>query len=257
MSRPSDDDNDDYEEYVPAKRRKADAARNAAAVASRRGAVGLAAAADAGGRSSRWCVPNRGEAEKQRGQASATAAAPTTGTAGGRKTLLDEAAELKARFEVQEQTDAQRMAEAEAHLLAEVEKKTALKSVAELASGVLYTEPMKSSWRAPRFLLDAPASHHDAVREQHHVLVEGEDVPPCCVSFAEMKLPKPIMRELKRRGIKRPTPIQMQGLPAVLAGRDLIGISFTGSGKTMVFAFPPPTRPPASAKRTPSSCQSP
>jgi ATP-dependent RNA helicase DDX41 len=238
MSRPSDDDNDDYEEYVPAKRRKADAARNAAAVASRRGAVGLAAAADAGGRSSRWCVPNRGEAEKQRGQASATAAAPTTGTAGGRKTLLDEAAELKARFEVQEQTDAQRMAEAEAHLLAEVEKKTALKSVAELASGVLYTEPMKSSWRAPRFLLDAPASHHDAVREQHHVLVEGEDVPPCCVSFAEMKLPKPIMRELKRRGIKRPTPIQMQGLPAVLAGRDLIGISFTGSGKTMVFALP-------------------
>lgn len=31
---------------------------------------------------------------------------------------------------------------------------------------------------------------------------------------------------------------QVQGLPAVLSGRDMIGIAFTGSGKTMVFALP-------------------
>lgn len=111
-------------------------------------------------------------------------------------------------------------AEEEAQVLAEVDKKTALKSVAELASGIVYTEPMKSSWRAPRFLINAPEDHHKAVRERHHILIEGdspstssEDVPPCCVSpccvsFAEMKLPKPVMLELRRRGIKLPTPIQ-------------------------------------------------
>jgi ATP-dependent RNA helicase DDX41 len=33
-------------------------------------------------------------------------------------------------------------------------------------------------------------------------------------------------------------PIQIQGLPAVLSGRDLIGIAYTGSGKTLVFTLP-------------------
>jgi ATP-dependent RNA helicase DDX41 len=30
----------------------------------------------------------------------------------------------------------------------------------------------------------------------------------------------------------------MQGVPAILAGRDMIGIAFTGSGKTLVFGLP-------------------
>jgi hypothetical protein len=39
---------------------------------------------------------------------------------------------------------------------------------------------------------------------------------------------------LAEKGIKRPSPIQIQGIPAALSGRDIIGISFTGSG---VFVF--------------------
>ena len=34
------------------------------------------------------------------------------------------------------------------------------------------------------------------------------------------------------------TPIQMQGIPAVLGKRDIIGIAPTGSGKTLSFALP-------------------
>ncbi len=30
----------------------------------------------------------------------------------------------------------------------------------------------------------------------------------------------------------------MQGLPVILSGRDMIGIAFTGSGKTLVFSLP-------------------
>lgn len=231
-----DDDDGGYEEYVPVKRRKAEVARSASAAASRRGAAGLAAAASRGfSRRSHWAVPNR---EREPNDAGSAPAPATPAGAETPKTLLDEAAELKVRFEKQEKSEAQKAEEEEAKVLAEVEKKTALKSVAELASGVVYTEPMKTTWRAPRFLLDAPAAHHAAVREKHHILVDGETVPPCCVSFAEMKLPKPVIRELRRRGIKRPTPIQMQGLPTALAGRDMIGISFTGSGKTVVFTLP-------------------
>jgi len=49
----------------------------------------------------------------------------------------------------------------------------------------------------------------------------------------------PILDYLDERNIKRrPTPIQMQGLPVALAGRDMVGIAFTGSGKTMTFSLP-------------------
>lgn len=68
--------------------------------------------------------------------------------------------------------------------------------------------------------------------------MEGESIPPPIRSFAEMCLPRVVVEELASRGIVKPTPIQMQGLPAVLSGRDMIGIAFTGSGKTMVFALP-------------------
>lgn len=53
-----------------------------------------------------------------------------------------------------------------------------------------------------------------------------------------MKLPESIVKHLTDKGIKNPTPIQMQGIPLVMSGRDLIGIAFTGSGKTLVFTLP-------------------
>merc|ERR1719231_130191 len=53
-----------------------------------------------------------------------------------------------------------------------------------------------------------------------------------------MRLPKGLLEGLKLKGIQRPTQIQMQGLPSVLSGRDMIGIAFTGSGKTLVFGVP-------------------
>ncbi len=51
-------------------------------------------------------------------------------------------------------------------------------------------------------------------------------------------MPAGILRILADKGIKKPTPIQIQGLPVALAGRDMIGIAFTGSGKTLVFTLP-------------------
>merc|ERR1719231_240441 len=53
-----------------------------------------------------------------------------------------------------------------------------------------------------------------------------------------MRLPKGLLEGLKMKGIQRPTQIQMQGIPAVMSGRDMIGIAFTGSGKTLVFGLP-------------------
>ncbi|VDM47186.1 unnamed protein product [Toxocara canis] len=53
-----------------------------------------------------------------------------------------------------------------------------------------------------------------------------------------MKLPPPVIRALREKKIICPTVIQMQGIPVVLSGRDMIGIASTGSGKTLTFALP-------------------
>ncbi|HEX5548142.1 MAG TPA: DEAD/DEAH box helicase, partial [Ktedonobacterales bacterium] len=45
-------------------------------------------------------------------------------------------------------------------------------------------------------------------------------------------------RALARQGIEAPTPIQAQTIPPLLAGRDVIGQSRTGSGKTIAFGLP-------------------
>jgi ATP-dependent RNA helicase DDX41 len=76
------------------------------------------------------------------------------------------------------------------------------------------------------------------VRENFHILTSGDDVPPPVTRFADLKLPRVILDELQSSGITRPTPIQMQGLPAILSGRDIIGVAFTGSGKSLTFALP-------------------
>jgi len=43
---------------------------------------------------------------------------------------------------------------------------------------------------------------------------------------------------IQRSGFERPTPIQAQAVPAIMSGRDLIGIAKTGSGKTLAFLLP-------------------
>ena len=57
-------------------------------------------------------------------------------------------------------------------------------------------------------------------------------------TFAELNLPEAVLRVLGESGYVNPTPIQEQAIPAVLAGRDIIGAAQTGTGKTAAFALP-------------------
>ncbi len=56
--------------------------------------------------------------------------------------------------------------------------------------------------------------------------------------FDELGLAEPILRALHERNYDTPTPIQRQAIPALLEGRDLLGIAQTGTGKTAAFALP-------------------
>src|SRR5262245_17952026 len=57
-------------------------------------------------------------------------------------------------------------------------------------------------------------------------------------SFRDFSLAEPITRALTQENYVTPTPIQRDAIPLVRAGRDLIGIAQTGTGKTAAFALP-------------------
>ena len=58
------------------------------------------------------------------------------------------------------------------------------------------------------------------------------------VSFAELDLAPEVLDAVRDAGYTHPTPIQQQAIPLALAGRDLIGLAQTGTGKTAGFTLP-------------------
>lgn len=58
------------------------------------------------------------------------------------------------------------------------------------------------------------------------------------MSFSVLGLSAPLVRAVDAAGYSEPTPVQVQAIPPVLEGRDLLGCSQTGSGKTAAFALP-------------------
>jgi ATP-dependent RNA helicase RhlE len=57
-------------------------------------------------------------------------------------------------------------------------------------------------------------------------------------TFTDLGLAAPLLKTLAAEGYETPTPIQAQAIPPVLAGKDLLGIAQTGTGKTAAFALP-------------------
>ena len=60
------------------------------------------------------------------------------------------------------------------------------------------------------------------------------DVPP----FSELGLSPALLETVEGLGYESPSPIQALTIPAALSGRDIVGLSETGSGKTAAFALP-------------------
>jgi len=58
------------------------------------------------------------------------------------------------------------------------------------------------------------------------------------MSFQNLGLSKPLLDALAAKNYTKATPIQMQAIPTVLTGRDLLGIAQTGTGKTAAFMLP-------------------
>uniref|UniRef100_A0A7N0ZUF0 RNA helicase n=1 Tax=Kalanchoe fedtschenkoi TaxID=63787 RepID=A0A7N0ZUF0_KALFE len=197
-------DDDDYVEYIPVAKRRAMEAQK---ILQRKG--NASAMED--------------ESDKQ---------AP----AEAKPSLLVKASQLKR--DLPEITPAEQMVQQEKEMIEHLSDRKTLMSVRELAKGITYTEPLLTGWKPPLPIRRMSNKACDALRKQWHIIVDGEDIPPPIKNFKDMRFPEPILERLKDKGITQPTPIQVQGLPVILSGRDMIGIAFTGSGKTLVFVLP-------------------
>ncbi len=56
--------------------------------------------------------------------------------------------------------------------------------------------------------------------------------------FEPLDLAPAVLSALEKIGYEQPSPIQAQSIPHLLAGRDLLGVAQTGTGKTAAFALP-------------------
>ncbi|KAI9434021.1 P-loop containing nucleoside triphosphate hydrolase protein [Lactarius indigo] len=217
-------DDDNYEPYVP--------------VAQRRQAK-LAKLSALGSSSGRDKSQEAREAEDERENEEQEEERRREKVRRGRA-LLVEAQEVhsKKASEDAKKTEAEKAEEADAQILAAIASRKKLASDRELAKGILYTEALRTSWTPPRYIRARSDENNQKIREKYHIIVDGEDIPPPIDSFADMKLPHPLLKFLKSKRITTPTPIQLQGIPVAFSGRDMIGIAFTGSGKTLAFCLP-------------------
>ncbi|MDR3323105.1 MAG: DEAD/DEAH box helicase [Zoogloeaceae bacterium] len=81
------------------------------------------------------------------------------------------------------------------------------------------------------FEVEPQASEPVGVRAQ-------KAVPEAIESFSQLGLSDPIVQALTEVGYETPSPIQAECIPILQAGRDLLGMAQTGTGKTAAFALP-------------------
>lgn len=84
------------------------------------------------------------------------------------------------------------------------------------------------------------SDRHDA--DQHQTggsdPAQGQAPAEATPTFADLDLPAVLQRAVAGLGFTTPSPIQEQAIPALLAGRDVIGVAQTGTGKTAAFGLP-------------------
>lgn len=77
-----------------------------------------------------------------------------------------------------------------------------------------------------------------AHKSKPHKAEEVEPAPPAASAFSGLGLSEGLLKAVAEAGYSEPTPIQVQAVPLILSGRDIIGLAQTGTGKTAAFTLP-------------------
>ncbi|XP_014203778.1 ATP-dependent RNA helicase p62 isoform X2 [Copidosoma floridanum] len=75
-------------------------------------------------------------------------------------------------------------------------------------------------------------------RDTNSITLKGDKLPNPIQLFEEGNFPEYVMQGIKKQGYSEPTPIQAQGWPIAMSGKNMVGIAQTGSGKTLAYVLP-------------------
>jgi len=141
-----------------------------------------------------------------------------------------------------EESESERSGSDSEDLIAMTAKRLAKrKDVPTVDHNTMTYEPFrKDFFIEPVELSELTEEEVDMIRlELDGIKVQGKNPPKPIQKWTQFGLP-PGVFEVIRKILKyeKPSPIQAQGIPAIMSGRDVIGIARTGSGKTIAFLLP-------------------
>ena len=128
----------------------------------------------------------------------------------------------------------------EKDILALAQSKTKKKELTMVDHSTAHYEPFKK-----KFYIETPEiaemtnEEVQAYREElDGIRIRGVDCPKPIKKWSQCGLDVRILDIIKKCQYVQPTPIQAQAIPAIMGGRDVIGVAKTGSGKTIAFLLP-------------------
>lgn len=106
-------------------------------------------------------------------------------------------------------------------------------------SRVKYESFRKEFYIPPPDIAAMTEEEADLLRlELDSIKIRGVDCPKPVTKWSHYGLPASCLDVIKRLNYVAPTSIQAQAIPAIMSGRDVIGVAKTGSGKTIAFLLP-------------------
>ena len=105
-------------------------------------------------------------------------------------------------------------------------------------SKIDYMSFKKNLYILPRAMAKLSQEEVAKLRTQLDVKVRGKGCPPPVQSWDQCGLSERILGLIEKHNLKAPFAIQKQAIPAIMGGRDVIGVAKTGSGKTLAFILP-------------------
>jgi ATP-dependent RNA helicase DDX46/PRP5 len=122
-------------------------------------------------------------------------------------------------------------------MAAKLKKKKELPTVNH--AKVSYEPFRKNFYVEPVDLAEMSEREVDELRlELDGIKIRGQDVPKPVVKWSQCGLPAQSLNVIQNLGYEKPTSIQAQAIPAIMSGRNVIGVAKTGSGKTIAFLLP-------------------
>ncbi|KAJ8576043.1 hypothetical protein ON010_g3166 [Phytophthora cinnamomi] len=121
-------------------------------------------------------------------------------------------------------------------ILQEQQKKKEIKPVNH--STMNYIPFQKKFYVVPKEIKDLSEEDVEAQRKEFEIKVRGKSCPRPLQKWTQCGFSVRMLQLIKKHGYEEPFAIQKQALPAIMSGRDVIGIAKTGSGKTLAFLLP-------------------